>query len=169
MQAKGKLDLQIDDSGMEAALVFVPDQEHGSLWNKPKIANFLEEKGIVTGISEEALDGALAEFSEAEEKVRKVVAEGTPPQQAETLYHWEECSVPEELSAEAERILTTAPPPEITRSRSSREKVKKKVSKRKLKKKAKVVNEKAIVEETGEVIEGVKIVHPPEKFKVEVE
>ena len=130
MQAKGKLDLQVDDSGMEAALVFVPDDERGSLWNKPKIANFLEEKGIVTGISEEALDGALAEFSEAEEKVRKVVAEGTPPEQSETFYHWEECPVPEELSAEAERILTTAPPPEITRSRSSREKVKKKVSKK---------------------------------------
>ncbi len=48
-------------------------------------------------------------------------------------------------------------------------KVKKKVSKRKLKSKAEVANNKAVIKDTGEVIEGVKIVQRPEKLKVEVD
>ena len=47
-------------------------------------------------------------------------------------------------------------------------KIKKKVSKRKLKKKAEVAGNKAVIKDTGEVIKGVKIVDRPEKFKVEV-
>lgn len=48
-------------------------------------------------------------------------------------------------------------------------KIKNKVSKRKLKKKAEVAGNKAVIKDTGEVIEGVKIVDRPEKFKVEVD
>lgn len=115
---------------MEAALVFVPDEENGSVWNKPKIENLLEEKGVVTGVSGESLEEALTAFAGAEEKVRKVVAQGQQPRPAKKSFEWEECPIPEELNEEAERVLTTAPPPEITRSRSSKEKVKKKVSKK---------------------------------------
>jgi len=48
-------------------------------------------------------------------------------------------------------------------------KIKKKVDKRKLKKKAEVVGEKAVLEDTGEVIDGIKVVQRPEKFKVDVD
>ena len=48
-------------------------------------------------------------------------------------------------------------------------KVKKKVDKRKLKKKAKVVGNKAVITESGEIIEGVNIVQRPEKFKIDVD
>ena len=48
-------------------------------------------------------------------------------------------------------------------------KVKKKVNKRKLKKKADVVGNKAVIEDTGEVIDGIKVVQRPEKFKVDVD
>ncbi len=48
-------------------------------------------------------------------------------------------------------------------------KVKKKVNKRELKKKAKIVGKRAINEETGEVINGVRIIQRPEKFKVKVD
>ncbi|SDM26962.1 host-nuclease inhibitor Gam family protein [Halarsenatibacter silvermanii] len=47
-------------------------------------------------------------------------------------------------------------------------KIKKKVSKRELKKQAEVTGNKAVIEDTGEVIEGVTVTHPPEKFKVDV-
>jgi len=48
-------------------------------------------------------------------------------------------------------------------------KIKKRVSKRKLKKKAEVVDNKAVIKDTGEIIEGVKVVDRPEKFKVEID
>ena len=48
-------------------------------------------------------------------------------------------------------------------------KIKKKVDKRKLKKKAEVVGEKAVLEDTGEVINGIKVVQRPEKFKIDVD
>ena len=47
-------------------------------------------------------------------------------------------------------------------------KIKKSVDKRKLKSQAKIVGDKAIIEETGEVIEGVEVVERPEKFKVKI-
>jgi len=48
-------------------------------------------------------------------------------------------------------------------------KIKKKVDKRKLKKKAEVVGNKAVLEDTGEVIDGIKVVERPEKFKIDVD
>jgi len=48
-------------------------------------------------------------------------------------------------------------------------KVKKKVDKRKLKKKAEVVGNKAVLKDTGEIIEGVSVVQRPEKFKIDVD
>jgi hypothetical protein len=131
MQVKGKLQVQVDDSRLTASLVFLPDEENGSLWTKPKIQNLLEEKGIVTGISEDAIDGALMRFADAEEgPVRWEVARGEEPQPPEVSFAWEECPIPEELTEAAERVLKTAPPPEITRTRTSREKVRKKVTKK---------------------------------------
>ena len=47
-------------------------------------------------------------------------------------------------------------------------KTKKKVDKRKLKKLIKVVGDKAIIEATGEVVEGIKVEERGEKFKVKV-
>lgn len=45
-------------------------------------------------------------------------------------------------------------------------KVKRSVDKRKLKSQAKIIGGKVIIEKTGEVIEGVKVIERPEKFKV---
>lgn len=42
------------------------------------------------------------------------------------------------------------------------------MDKRKLKKKVKVVDSLAVVEKTGEVVEGVEIIERPEEFKVKV-
>lgn len=47
-------------------------------------------------------------------------------------------------------------------------KVKKQVDKRKLKKKIKVVGSKAVVADTGEVVEGIEVIQRGEKFKVKV-
>jgi len=46
--------------------------------------------------------------------------------------------------------------------------VKKNPDKRKLKKKANVTNDKAVLPDTGEIVEGVQITDRPEKFKVEI-
>ena len=48
-------------------------------------------------------------------------------------------------------------------------KVKKRVDKRKLKQKIKVVGDKAVVADTGEVIEGIKVIERGEKFKVKTD
>jgi hypothetical protein len=48
-------------------------------------------------------------------------------------------------------------------------KVKKSVDKRKLKQKIKVVGDKAVVADTGEVIEGIKVIERGEKFKVKTD
>lgn len=48
-------------------------------------------------------------------------------------------------------------------------KIKKKVSKRTLKKKAETAGDKAVLKDTGEIIEGVTIEKRPEKFKVDVD
>lgn len=48
-------------------------------------------------------------------------------------------------------------------------KVKKRVDKRKLKRKIKVVGDKAVVADTGEVIEGIKVIERGEKFKVKTD
>jgi len=47
-------------------------------------------------------------------------------------------------------------------------KIKKQVDKRKLKKKIKVVGSKAVVADTGEVIEGIEVIQRGEKFKIKV-
>lgn len=48
-------------------------------------------------------------------------------------------------------------------------KIKEKVDKRKLKKEAEVVGNKAVIKDTGEIVEGVKIIERPEKFKVKID
>jgi len=48
-------------------------------------------------------------------------------------------------------------------------KIKKKVDKRKLKQKIKVVGDKAVVADTGEVIDGIKVIERGEKFKVKTD
>jgi hypothetical protein len=48
-------------------------------------------------------------------------------------------------------------------------KIKKRVDKRKLKQKIKVVGDKAVVADTGEVIEGIKVIERGEKFKVKTD
>lgn len=48
-------------------------------------------------------------------------------------------------------------------------KIKKRVDKRKLKKKIKIVGSKAVVSDTGEVIEGIKVIKRGEKFKVKTD
>jgi DNA gyrase/topoisomerase IV subunit A len=48
-------------------------------------------------------------------------------------------------------------------------KVKKRVDKRKLKQKIKVVGDKAVVADTGEVIDGIRVIERGEKFKVKTD
>ena len=47
-------------------------------------------------------------------------------------------------------------------------KIKKKVDKRKLKKRLEVVDGRAIIKDTGEIVEGIKVTDRPEKFKVDI-
>ncbi|MFP4180004.1 MAG: flagellar assembly protein A [Spirochaetaceae bacterium] len=159
MQAKGKLQIKVDDSQLEASIIFVPHKD-GQVWNKPKLLNLLEEKGIVEGIDKKAIDKALQECARAAEqaggseevdagedgagdgsagdestprhsshRIQRVVAKGKPPEAGEPGYfNWKELPVPEEISDDGERVLKTAPPPDITRTRTKKEKVQKKVA-----------------------------------------
>ena len=144
MQAKGKLQVKVDESQLRASLVFLPHPE-GQVWNKPKLLNLLEEKGIVEGIDEKAIEelpdgeaeassggsGPASGGAPQAERIEKVIANGTPPEPGEPgKFEWGEFPIPEEIADDAERVLKTAPPPEISRTRSKKEKVKKKVTKK---------------------------------------
>ncbi len=131
MQTKGRLKITVDNSHLKAALVFTADP-HGEVWNTPKIKNLLEEKGIVEGIQEEAIEAAVGQFEDAgEEPIKVVVAEGTPavpPGPPE--YSWKLQPIPEELQEDARWILEKAGTPRITVKKTERVQVEKKVQKK---------------------------------------
>ncbi len=131
MQTKGRLKITVDNSHLKASLVFTADP-HGEVWNVPKIKNLLEEKGIVEGVQEEAIEAAVQGFEDAgEEPVKAVVAEGTPavpPSPPE--YSWKLPPIPDELQEDARWILEKAGEPRITVTKRERVQVEKKVQKK---------------------------------------
>ena len=147
MQAKGTLQIQVDESQLSASLVFTP-AVNGQEWDKAKLLDLLEKKKIVEGVDELAVEKALGEFALASEEleeagdqsaaeanvgeaISRLIARGTAPVAGDTgAFEWKELPVPEEFAADVERVLKTAAAPEITRTRSKKVKVKKKVVKK---------------------------------------
>ncbi|MFO7731284.1 MAG: flagellar assembly protein A [Spirochaetia bacterium] len=131
METKGRLKISVDQAHLTATLVFKADSQ-GKVWNLPKIKNLLEEKGIVEGVSEEALTSAVEKLNYIhEETVSQVIAQGTPPRPPSSPeYSWKLQPVPEELQQDADWILEKASEPYITTKKQERVQVEKQVQKK---------------------------------------
>lgn len=127
----GKLELQVDDQGLSASLIFIP-LEDGRELDSGALRDFLIERGIKHGIKKEALARAAALFEQAGEPTEAVeVAVGDPPVLSEpALTEWAEIPLPEELAYEAARVVENAPSPVIFETRVEKIKRKRKVLKK---------------------------------------
>lgn len=131
-QVKGSIQLSIDQRALSAVLKITPSED-GEAWSLPKIQNYLEEKQVLEGISEEALGKLLSRAAKAEagSPVEEEIARGVEPQEGSPEYFdWKELPVPPELRREAERVFRKAPPPKIMAVRTEKVKVKKRVVKK---------------------------------------
>ena len=121
---KGTIILEIDDSETEAKLTFRPGEEHGE-WTREGLFHLFEEKHIKEALDPGALEKAIDKFSRLKEgELSFVVAKGKKPTAAEPgKIIWEKFEMPEDKKAEAERIITEAPSPEVYEVRERRVKV----------------------------------------------
>jgi len=111
---KGALELEIDQAGLEAALVFSPDPG-GAEWDRQKACALLEEQGIREGIDSKALESLfIPENAGATCKI--TVARGTPPQPGlPAKLSVETLPVPEALQPYQQKLLPADRPPEVYR------------------------------------------------------
>ncbi len=109
---KGVLELEIEQAGLEAALVFSPDPG-GLEWDRQKAYALLEEQGIREGIDSKAINSLFVpENAEAAQKI--TVARGTPPRPGlPAKLTVETLKVPEALQPYQEQLLPTDRPPEV--------------------------------------------------------
>ena len=107
----GSLELHIDESGLEASLVFSP-QPDGPQWNRQRINSLLEEQGVREGIEIKALDALFD--PEKGSKRMITVARGKEPQEGRALVlAVEKLSVPEALRPYENQVIPTDRPPQV--------------------------------------------------------
>jgi uncharacterized protein (DUF342 family) len=121
----GTLTVELDDSLLSATLTCTTDSE-GEEWSPERIVGFLREEGLSwTRDQEGVVLDAVKSLQGLEGGSRSVLLfEGRPP--GETIdgrVEWAENALPQDFTAEAERILASAPPPRVYETRVSREKV----------------------------------------------
>ena len=110
----GSLELQIDDSCLEATLVFSPKAE-GPLWDRRKIDALLEERGVRQGIEAKALD-ALFDPEECGGKRLIVIARGSEPQESRAPeLAIEKLPVPEALQSYENQVIPADRQPQVYR------------------------------------------------------
>lgn len=131
-ELRGTVQIEIDGSGLEARLVYTPDEE-GEIWDKEKILNLFSRSQITEGIKGDAVDSFLKTPPKPGEDGRITIpgAEGTapvPPKDEEV--EWKDLPIPEHLKEDAERVLSDAGEPEIIQTRVEKVQKKKKVEKK---------------------------------------
>ena len=169
----GNLQIEIDGSGLEAKLIFTPDEE-GEKWSRENVLELLSRNHISEGIKTKEIDELLEKPPKKAEPVTIVAAEGTPvvPAKGEEV-EWKECPIPDDLKEDAERFFPSLGDPEIVQTRVEKIKKQQKVEKKQKlgflpakEEVVTVVEKKEIpekievdpeVEETGWVEEGQKI------------
>ena len=128
---KGSVQIELDGSGLEARLIYKPD-ENGEEWNREKILAVLEKSHITEGIQNSEIDKLLsAPPSKDGEPVTIVGARGEPmePPEEEKV-EWDGWDVPEEMRSSIEKIVRSAGEPVITQVRVEKIKKKQKVEKK---------------------------------------
>jgi len=108
---KGIIELEIDESGLEASLSFTPSEDEGEEWQKGKVLKLLKQKGIVAGIDQQAIETALSEIEQQGKPHTFVAARSIPPQPPKPAnLHYEPLKIPEEIAGELKRAIPDGPP-----------------------------------------------------------
>ncbi len=108
---KGIIELEIDESGLEARLCFTPSGDEGEEWQKEKVLKLLKQKEIVAGIDQQAIEAALSEIGQQGKPYTFVAARGTTPQPPQPAkLHYEPLEIPEEIAGELKKVIPDVPP-----------------------------------------------------------
>ena len=125
----GSLELKIDESGLEATLVFSPKAD-GSQWDRQKIHALLDERGVREGIEAGALD-VLFDPEKGDSKRIIIVARGSEPQVSRAAeLTVEKLSVPEALESYENQAIPADQPPRVFWRTVKRTKTEKTISKK---------------------------------------
>lgn len=127
----GKLEVETNNSGLEAWLVFTP-REEGPIWANAQITELIKNENIIEGFEPETIDEVLDEFmGVTDNQASKLIAKGLAPElPILDKVEWEEIFIPEYLSDDAENCFSEAADPQIYRKRVQKIKTKKKVKKK---------------------------------------
>ena len=133
---KGNLTLHVDDSALEARLLFVP-QPDGEEWNREKVLTLLAQEGIIYGFTPSSVAAhlkALGNPADRSLETREIViARGDPPElPVKEEYGWEDLPIPGELQEAAKALLKIDEAPVIeilSTEKVKKEKIVKKKSK----------------------------------------
>ncbi len=127
MGKKGTVSLQVDDSALQAHLVFSPD-DSGEICTRQGIDLLLKKSGISLEEGSKKIETFLTQIEQNTGEVSFLIAEGTPPvSPSDGIYTWKEMPIPDELIPDAERLFKTALDPELFEEKVEKVKVKKKV------------------------------------------
>ncbi|HEB10945.1 MAG TPA: DUF342 domain-containing protein [Spirochaetales bacterium] len=108
---KGIIELEIDESELEARLFFTPSEDKGEEWQKEKVLKLLKQKGIAAGIDQQAIEVALSEIEQQGKPYTFIAARGTPPQLPKPAnLHYEPLKIPEEIAGELKKVIPDSPP-----------------------------------------------------------
>lgn len=136
--AKGSLRVEVDEPSLEARLIFTPEED-GEEWDAEKIKRLIASEKISEGYNSGSIDSIADDW--AKQPVKRgdgqvntqtvTIAAGKPaedPVPEEAV--WEEFSRPEESISDIERFLQEADAPRITKEKTEKVKVKRKVQKK---------------------------------------
>jgi uncharacterized protein (DUF342 family) len=125
----GSLELEIDESGLEATLVFSPEAD-GPVWDRQKIHALLDERGVREGIEFEAVD-VLFDPEKGGSKRVIVVAQGSEPQASRAPeLTVEKLSIPEALESYENQAIPSDQPPRVFWRTVKKTKTEKTISKK---------------------------------------
>jgi len=126
---KGSLELQINENGFEAALVFSPHPE-GEQWDRRKAYTLLEKNGVREGIDSRALD-SLFDPEQTTGKRSIVAARGTPPQEGRAARQTvASLSIPDDLKSYEDRVIGTEAAPRVFARTVVKKKIEKSITKK---------------------------------------
>jgi uncharacterized protein (DUF342 family) len=112
LTANGSLELQTDESGLEATLVFSPQPE-GPQWDRQKIHALLEERGVREGIESKALDVLFGPEKGGSKRVI-LIARGSRPREGRAPeLKLEKLPVPEALQPYEARAIPADQQPQV--------------------------------------------------------
>ncbi len=110
--------LSVELTEDETALVFRFDRSaDGDKWTGDRIRALLDERGLASLVSDEAIDTFLESAERATGEIGIAVKEGIPPiaPKAESV-SWEALDIPPDLTGVAEVVFAKAPKPDINRT-----------------------------------------------------